>query len=65
MKQKAKRLSPQMNLPLLNNPSIRKIVPEDKHEELTLVLTDLLLNAVQENSAQAFRGGRNESENYD
>ena len=38
---------------------------EDKQEELTLVLTDLLINAAQENSEQAFGGGRNEPENYD
>ena len=49
----------QMNLSLFN-PAM--IVPESKQEELTLALTELLINAAQENGKLQSEGARNESE---
>jgi hypothetical protein len=62
MKQRAKRLGPQMNLPLLKPAAT--IVPNGKQEELTHALTELLINAAQENVKPQSKGGRNESETY-
>jgi hypothetical protein len=46
MKQSAKPLVPQMNLPLLDAPAT---VPGDKHKELALTLMEILINAAREN----------------
>lgn len=60
MKKPAKRLGLQMNLALLNPPAT--IVPDGKQEELTLALTELLINAARESAKLESKGGRNESE---
>lgn len=61
MKKSAKRLSPQMNLSLLK-PSAT-ILPDDKREELTLALIELLINgAAQENSKPESERGSHEFE---
>jgi hypothetical protein len=62
MRRPAKRLGLQMNLTLLNPPAT--IVPDGKQEELTLALTELLINAAQENAELESEGGRNESETH-
>ena len=62
MKQRAKRLGPQMNLPLFNPTAT--IVPDGKQEELTHALTELLINATRENAKPQSEGGRNESETH-
>jgi hypothetical protein len=51
-----------MNLPLLKPAAT--IVPNGKQEELTHALTELLINAAQENVKPQSKGGRNESETY-
>lgn len=62
MKQRAKPLGPQMNLPLLK--PMTTIVPDGKREELTLALTELLVNAAQENAKLKSGGGSHESETH-
>lgn len=62
MKQPTKRLGLQMNLPLLNAPAM--MVAGGKQEELTLALTELLIQAAQENAELESRGGSNESETH-
>lgn len=64
MKQHAKRLSPQMNLPLLNPPATT-VVPRGKQEELILALTELLINAAQEKRELESKEGSDESETND
>ena len=58
MKRSAKRLSPQMNLPLSNVPSAGN--PQDQSEELTAALMELLMGAAEEEHAQP--GNRGEDE---
>jgi hypothetical protein len=48
MKESAKQLRPQMNLPLLNAPAT--IVPNHKQKELALTLMELLTNAASEDN---------------
>ncbi len=61
MKKSAKRLSRQMNLSLLN-PSAT-ILADDKQEELTLALIELLINvAAPENAKPESAGGNLEFE---
>lgn len=61
MKKSAKRLSPQMNLSLLN-PSAT-IIPDGKQEELTTALIELLISgAIQENAKPESEGGSHECE---
>jgi len=58
MKRSAKRLSPQMNLPLSNVPPGGK--PQDQSEELTAALMELLIGAAEEEHAQPGIGGEDE-----
>jgi hypothetical protein len=58
VKKSAKRLSRQMNLPLLNSPTT--IVPNSKQGELTLALVELLISAAQENAKPESQGGSDE-----
>ena len=58
MKRSAKRLSPQMNLPLSNVPSAGN--PQDQSEELTAALMELLMGAAEEEHAQPGNRGENE-----
>ena len=60
MKKSAKRFSGQMNLSLLNPPTM--IIPKDKEGELMAALAELLTNAAQEDAQQESQGGRDESE---
>lgn len=58
MKRSAKRLSPQMNLPLSNVPPAGN--RQDQSEELTVALMELLMGAAEEEHAQPGNGGENE-----
>ncbi len=63
MKRSAKKLYPQMNLPLLDVPA--KATSEEQQQELTIALMELLINvAEQEENEQAENGGEDESETY-
>jgi hypothetical protein len=59
MKQSAKRVSRQMNLPLLDVP-VSPAVPADKQRELTLTLVELLIKVVQEPCPAPNSGGEND-----
>ena len=48
MKRPAKRLNPQMNLPLLN--ATGTAVSDHKQKELALTLMELLINAARDNN---------------
>jgi hypothetical protein len=62
MKQSAKSLSPQMNLPLLE---VSTASPDESQNELTIALVELLISvAEQEENEQAETGGEDESETY-
>jgi hypothetical protein len=62
MKQSAKSLYPQMNLPLLDVPATAS--PDEQHE-LTIALVELLISvAEQEGNEQAENGGEDESETH-
>ena len=58
MKRSAKRLSPQMNLPLSNVPPAGN--PQNQSEELTAALMELLMGAAEEKHAQPGIGGEDE-----
>jgi hypothetical protein len=63
MKQSAKSLSPQMNLPLLDVPATAS--PDEQQHELTIALVELLISVVeQEENEQTENGGEGESETY-
>jgi hypothetical protein len=63
MKQSAKSLSPQMNLPLLDVPATAS--PDEPQNELTIALVELLISvAEQEENEQVETGGEDESETY-
>jgi hypothetical protein len=63
MKRSAKKLYPQMNLPLLDVPATA--TSEEQQQELTIALMELLINvAEQEENEQAENGGEDESETY-
>ena len=56
MKQSAKALSPQMNLPLLDVPATAS--PDEQPQELTIALVELLISvAEQEENEQTENGG--------
>ena len=59
MKESPKRLSGQMNLPLLDAP-VTLAVPADKQKELTLTLAELLLDVAQEHGGAQDHGGEHE-----
>jgi hypothetical protein len=59
MKRPAKRLNPQMNLPLLN--ATATVVADHKQKELALTLMELLINAARDNNVMPrANGGRDE-----
>jgi hypothetical protein len=60
MKRSAKRLSPQMNLPLSSVPPVGN--PQGQSEELTTALMELLIGAAEEEHAQPGNGGEDEPE---
>jgi hypothetical protein len=60
VKKSPKRLSPQMNLSLLNAPAT--ITHDGKQEELTLALIELLINAAHKNARPESEGGSHEFE---
>ena len=63
MKQSAKSLSPQMNLPLLDVSATAS--PDEQQHELTIALVELLISvAEQEENEQTENGGEGESETY-
>lgn len=63
MKQSAKSLYPQMNLPLLDVPATAPF--EEQQQELTIALMELLISvAEQQENEQAENGGEDESETY-
>jgi hypothetical protein len=55
MKQPAKQMNPQMNLPLLNAPATT--VPHHKQKELELTLIELLINAASNNNTMPRANG--------
>jgi len=62
MKQSAKSLSPQMNLPLLD---VSTASPDEPQNELTIALVELLISVAEhEENEQAETGGEDESEAY-
>lgn len=67
MKQSAKSLYRQMNLPLLDVPA--KATPDEEQNELTIALMELLISAAEEENGyeeneQAGNGGPDESETH-
>jgi len=58
MKRSAKRLSPQMNLPLSHVPPAGG--PQDQSQELTAALMELLIGAAEEEHARPGSGGEDE-----
>jgi hypothetical protein len=63
MKRSAKKLYPQINLPLLDVPATA--TSEEQHQELIIALMELLINvAEQEENEKAENGGEDESETY-
>ena len=63
MKQSAKSLSPQMNLPLLDVPATAS--PDEQQHQLIIALVELLISvAEQEENQQTENGGEGESETY-
>jgi hypothetical protein len=58
VKKSPKRLSPQMNLSLLNAPA----TITHKQEELTVALIELLINAAHKNARPESEGGSHEFE---
>jgi hypothetical protein len=67
MKQSAKSLYRQMNLPLLDVPATA--TPDEEQNELTIALMELLISAAEEENGyeeneQAGNGGPDESETH-
>ena len=62
MKQSAKPLYPQMNLPLFNVPATA--TPDEQQNELTIALMELLISAAEAKSDQPENGGENESQTH-
>ena len=58
MKRSAKRLSPQMNLPLSSVPPAGN--PQGQSQELTAALMELLIGAAEEEHPQPGNGGEDE-----
>jgi hypothetical protein len=56
------RLSPQLNLPLLNIPTT--LIPPDKHGELVLALVELLIGAAHTITPSKRDGGVDERETH-
>jgi hypothetical protein len=62
MKQSAKPLYPQMNLPLFQLPVTA--TPDEQQNELTIALRELLISAAEAKSEQPGNGGEDESETH-
>ena len=62
MKPPPSRVSPQLNLPLLNLPAC--IVPNDKQAELVLALVELLVSAAHARVEDLRDGGDDERETH-
>ena len=62
MKRSTKPLYAQMNLALCNVPATA--TPDEQHNELTIVLMELLISAAEAKSQQPRNGGEDESETH-
>ena len=62
MKRSAKRLYPQMNLPLFNVPATA--TPNEQQNELIMALMGLLISAAETKSEQPGNGAEDESETH-
>jgi hypothetical protein len=62
MKQSAKPLYPQMNLPLFD--LLATAAPDEQQNELTMALMELLISAAEAKSEQPGNGGEDESETH-